>query len=194
MVDFRAIIENLKDMHFYDVILPFLLVYVVVFAILEKSKIFKVSGGNDENKHVKNVNAIIALVFALFVVASLQTVLYIQSLIINIVLFIIFILVMLIVLGFIFGEDYKQLIFEKDGDNWKIRKWAAWTIGIIVLIVGIVALMYATDTIDPVTDFFDDLFNGTFDSDSFWTIVVIAALGGVIYWISKEDSNTSSSS
>ena len=110
-MDLRAVIDNLVDIGFYSVILPFLLVYVIIFAILEKSKIFKVSDG--DNSHVKNVNSIIAFVFGIFVVASIQTVMYIESLIVNIVVFIIFILLLLIILGLIFGDDWNKLLRDK---------------------------------------------------------------------------------
>ena len=44
MVDFGAIIDKLVNIGFYKVVLPFILVYVVIFAILEKDtslKLFK---------------------------------------------------------------------------------------------------------------------------------------------------------
>jgi hypothetical protein len=192
MVDFRAIIDNLIEYGVYDVILPFILVYVIVFAILEKSKIFNVKGDGDDNKHIKSVNSVIALVFGLFAIAAKFTVQAMQNLIVNVVVFIIFILVVLILLGFIFGEDYKQLFMTKDGDSWTIKKWAAWTIGLIVIIVSVIALMYATDTIEPVKDFFNDLFD--IDSDSFWTVVIIGAIGGVLYLVTKDSNGNKSSS
>lgn len=180
MVDFRAIIENLKDIHFYDVILPFILIYAVIYAILEKSKIFEKKGGEGEER---NVNAIIAFVFGLFVVASLQTVLYLQDLIVNMVVFVIFILVMLILLGFIFGEDYKQLFMSKDGNGWKIKEWAAWVIGLAVFLVALGALFYVTGTWEIITDFFDGF---DITEDDFWTVTVIILMGFVVYWVSKD--------
>ncbi|MBM3199831.1 hypothetical protein FJZ53_02750, partial [Candidatus Woesearchaeota archaeon] len=58
-------IEFLKEFGFFDVVLPFLLVFTIVFAVLEKTKIF---GGGKESK--KNINAMIAFVFALFFVSA----------------------------------------------------------------------------------------------------------------------------
>ncbi|MDA3855654.1 MAG: hypothetical protein PF569_05310 [Candidatus Woesearchaeota archaeon] len=188
MVDFRAIIDNLKDMHFYDVILPFLLVYVIVFAILEKSKIFSVKEGDNEKSHVKSVNSVISLVFGLFVVASLQTVIYLENLIVNISVFLVFILVVLIALGFIFGEDYMNHFLYKDKDKTQLRTGLVWAIAAVVLIVSIFALVYATGMEDSITDFFDDL--GDFDSDSFWTFVIVIAIGAVLYWISKDSGSS----
>lgn len=191
MVDFRDIIENLQDWGFYDVFLPFILTYVVVFAILEKSKIFKVRGEGDDNKHVKNVNSVIAFVFGLFVIASIQTVQYIQSLILNIVLIIIFILVVLILLGFIFGEDYLQLFMKRDGEHWKIKKWAAWCIGLVVFIVALAIFLWVIGWLDGFLDWWDDL---DFDGDgTVGTIILVIGVAIVLYWITNSGSDKKSS-
>ena len=113
-MDLRAIVDNLVDIGFYSVILPFLLVYVIVFAVLEKSKIFSFSGS--DNSQTKNVNSVIAFVFGVFTIASIQTVMYLESLILNIVVVIVFILVVLILLGFIFGEGYFRLFTDENGN------------------------------------------------------------------------------
>ncbi|MDP2908831.1 MAG: hypothetical protein Q8N77_03415, partial [Nanoarchaeota archaeon] len=63
-------IEFLNEFGFYDVVLPFLLVFTLVFAILEKTKIF----GVEEKKPKKNINAMIAFVIALFFVATTELV------------------------------------------------------------------------------------------------------------------------
>ena len=68
MVDFRAIIEKLGTIGFFDVVLPFLLIYVVIFGILEKSGIFSKSTdglSQSDSKLFRNINAVIAFVFAL---------------------------------------------------------------------------------------------------------------------------------
>ncbi len=58
--NFGDIIESLEEIGFYDVALPFLLVFTLIFAILQKIKIF--------GEHGKNFNAVVALVFAFLVV------------------------------------------------------------------------------------------------------------------------------
>lgn len=183
MIDFREIIDNLHDWHFYDVVLPFILVYVIVFAVLEKSKIFKVEGG--DNNHVKNVNSVIAFVFGLFVVASIQTVQYIQSLIVNISLIIIFILVTMILLGFIFGDQYMQLFMEKDGNSWKIKPAIAYTIGIVVFLTALISLLYIIGWMDWFIDWWD---TQDFGNNDIGSIVIVIGVLAVLYWITKGDS------
>ena len=184
MVDFSLIIEKLIDIGFYRVFLPFILVYAVVFAILEKSKIF--SGGEAERENVRNVNSVIAFVFGLFVVASIQTVTYIQSLITNIVVFIIFILVVLILLAFIFGDEYVQLLQDEHG---KLKGWVAWTVASIVLIVALSVLFSVLGVWDYVIGLWDEYY----DSDVVTTGVILLLIGGVIIWITKGDNNSGGS-
>lgn len=60
VLDFRSTIDVLENWGVADVLLPFLLVFAIVFAVLEKTRIF----GQDK----KNINIIIALVVGLSVV------------------------------------------------------------------------------------------------------------------------------
>jgi len=178
-IDFGLIIGNLIDIGFYNVILPFLLVYVVIFAILEKSKIFSTNDGSDKNQ-VKNVNSIIAFVFGLFVVASIQTVRYLQNLILDIVIIIIFILCVLILLAFIFGEDYDKLFRNSEG---KVKGWISWSIGLIVFFVAI----YILFNILGIWTTIGNWFNSTSLGSDFGTYLVLIIIGFIIYAVTKDD-------
>jgi len=171
MVDFSKIIEHLVDIGFYRVFLPFILIYVIVFAILEKSGIFKKSD-NSDIKQTKNINATIAFVFALFVVASIQTVVYIQSLIINIIIFIVFILCVLILLGFVLGDTYTELFKNK---------YLKWGFVITILVVTSVILL-------NILGFWDWFLEINFGNSEDWiTGLVIIGIIGILYWITKGD-------
>ena len=56
--DLRASIEFLQELGFLNVLLPFIFVFVVVYGILEKTKVF----GLEKGKTRKNVNAMFAFV------------------------------------------------------------------------------------------------------------------------------------
>ncbi|MBI4154087.1 hypothetical protein HY501_02020 [Candidatus Woesearchaeota archaeon] len=89
-----GIIADLEGMGFFDVALPFLLVFTLFFAILQKINLF------GENK--KNINVVVALVTAFFVLRS-PAVIKVMSLFLPKVSMIVLIIIMaLIVLG-IFG-------------------------------------------------------------------------------------------
>ena len=60
-VDFRFVIDQWQAVGVFDVLLPLLLVFALVFAILEKSKIL---GG------YKSIDAVVSLIVSLFVIAN----------------------------------------------------------------------------------------------------------------------------
>lgn len=64
-LDFRGMIQNLYIMGVLDVLLPFILIFTLVFAVLQKTKIL---GEDGAGKPRKNFNVILALVMAMGVV------------------------------------------------------------------------------------------------------------------------------
>ncbi len=107
--DFRNMILNLEAMGVLDVLLPFILVFTLVFAVLQKTKIL---GQDKEDKPRKNFNVIIALVMALGVVIPSVTGAYvygvdvvqvINNAIPNIALLVVGIVMLLLVTG-VFGN------------------------------------------------------------------------------------------
>jgi hypothetical protein len=61
---FTGVIETLRTMGFFDVLLPFLLIFAIVFGILEKVKLF--------DRH--DLNAVIAFVIGMLVIGTAWTV------------------------------------------------------------------------------------------------------------------------
>ena len=71
---FRESIEFLAKLGVYDVVLPFLLVFTIVFAILDKTKMLGVEKGKDDREYTKkNLNAMIAFVMGFFVVVDVMS-------------------------------------------------------------------------------------------------------------------------
>ncbi len=67
---FRGIIEFFGDIGLYDIVLPFLLVFTIVFAILEKTRVLGTEKIEGKEYTKKNINAMAAFVMAFFVIAS----------------------------------------------------------------------------------------------------------------------------
>jgi len=83
---FRSVIEFFGDIGIYDVILPFLLIFTIVFAILEKTRIFGTEKIEGEEVTKKNINAMVAFVVGFLVVASTRLVSIINETMANMVL------------------------------------------------------------------------------------------------------------
>jgi hypothetical protein len=92
---FRTGIEFLDRLGVYEVLLPFLLIFTLVFAILEKTRIFgveEVEGVGEMPK--KNLNSMFAFVTAFLVVASSRLVAAVNEAVAN--------MTILLLLGFAF--------------------------------------------------------------------------------------------
>ena len=156
---------------FKDYILPFLLIFALVFAILEKTKIL----GEDK----KQVNAIIAFVIGMIFVS----VLYPKEVVGNLILF----LTVAIVVVFVFLLLYGFVVADKK-EGFKLEGWLKWTFAGIIGVAVIIAVVWATG--DPF-GIIDWLFNqpqrGTFWTNALFIAVVVVALALVIK--STKDSN-----
>ncbi len=101
----EGFVRVLEGWGFTDVMLPFLLIFVVIFAVLEKTKIF----GEDK----RNINTVLALVFALLVViphvtgrypAGMDVVLILNQALPAVSIVIVAVLMLLVLIG-IFGHE-----------------------------------------------------------------------------------------
>ncbi len=113
----------------YDIILPFLLVFTIVFAILEKTEVFgKEKIGNKEVTK-KGLNAMVAFVVAFFVVASSHLVEVITDVSSQVVILLLSVLFFLILVGTFFKRE-EQTALE--------GKWR--TFFMVVLFIGLVLI------------------------------------------------------
>jgi len=149
---------------FKDYILPFLLVFVLVFAVLEKTQLF----GKDK----KQLNAIFAFVVGLIVVG----VLYPKEVIGNMILF----LTVSLVVVFVFLLLYGFVSGNKDG--FELSKGLKIALGIIVGIAVILAVVWATGVNETMIDL---LFRQGW-SEAFWTnLAFIVVFVLAVAWVLK---------
>lgn len=127
---FRKAIGFLVDLGIYDVILPFLLVFTIVFAILEKTKILGVEKIEGREYTKKNLNAITAFAIAFLVIASTQLVAVINQTMAHIVLLLLLALAFLLLVGIFFGSK-----------EFTLESYPGWTKFFMVLMfIGIVVI------------------------------------------------------
>ncbi len=106
---FRESLMFMDQIGLYDVVLPFLLIFTLVFGVLEKSKIFGMEASTSDGKMYtrKNLNAMIAFVTGFFVVASAQLVSLINVFVAQVALVLV-ILVMFMILVASFHAPSKE--------------------------------------------------------------------------------------
>tara|TARA_Y100000310_G_C20678945_1_gene814739 strand:+ start:1201 stop:1770 length:570 start_codon:yes stop_codon:yes gene_type:complete len=102
-------IQFLRDFGLFDVVLPFLLVFTIIFAILEKTRIL---GVEKDGIPKKNLNSMVAFVFALLVVATNKIVTALNTALPNVVLLVVISISFLILIG-IFRSDKEFEFFDE---------------------------------------------------------------------------------
>ena len=90
------VIGNLQQLGFYDIVLPFLLVFTIFFAVLQKIKIF----GTDSKK----INVVVALVAGFLFLQNQYLVFIVQRFLPNMSLIMIIALLFLLLVGVFAGE------------------------------------------------------------------------------------------
>jgi len=153
---------------FVEVILPFLLVFAVVFAILQKTKIL------GEGK--KQIDAIVSLVVGLIVIAFAQAV--------NVIVYLVPILAVsvIVLLSFmiLYGMVYKEGEFE-------IPK----SVKVLAAIVIIVAVLFLTGAWDYLVDFVFFTADYGLVTNVIFIVVIIAAVV-VVVWGGGKKKHTES--
>ena len=126
---FRQVIDFFQSIGLYDVVLPFLLVFTIVFAILEKTKVLGTEDIDGKKYTKKNLNAIASFVIAFLVIAAKELVQIINDTVAKAVIVLFFSILFLLLVG----------SFHKEGEpmylqgGWKI----AFMIIVFIAIVGI---------------------------------------------------------
>ena len=143
---------------------PFLLIFFIVFAVLEKTKLL----GEDK----KQLNALISFVIGLIFVGVAYPTQVVGNLVLFLTIALVVMFVVLLLWGFVSGGNLNENILS--------NKYVKWIVGIAVVVGVFIAVLWATGIENSLIDFF---FKQTW-SNTFWTnavfIVVIAIAIAVV--------------
>ena len=121
--DFRNYIDFLQKIGAYDVFLPFLLVFAIVFAVLEKTKVLG---------EKSNINVVVSFVIGLLLVAQSAVVEIINSFLPRVSLIIVVFLAFLLVISMIAGKEFHGL--------------TSWGLGIAIIVAMILLVVALNPT------------------------------------------------
>jgi len=161
-------LNQLNSFGAFSYLFPFLIIFSVVFAILQKTKLFgdaEVSG----QKNVSGINAIIAISIAFISLLNDYVSTFFATIFPRFGVVLSIFLVLLILIGFFYKPDTAG----KEGS----LKWIGWVLGI-----GVVLWAWSE---------WSNVFGmGGFEltrffQDYFWGIVFLGGVGYLIYWITK---------
>ncbi|HVY01265.1 MAG TPA: hypothetical protein VHA12_00685 [Candidatus Nanoarchaeia archaeon] len=141
----------LSSPFFVEGVLPFILVFSLVYAVLQKSKVL----GEGKNQ----LDALVSFSVALLTIAFANAV----SVIVQLVPVLAVGLVVLLVFMVMWGMAYEPGKFE-------MHKYVKYAIGILAAIVTAGAVLYYTGSIDTISDYFDT------SSDGLWSNILFVVL------------------
>ena len=170
---FRGIIKFFGELGIYDVILPFLLVFTIVFAVLEKTKLFGTEKVGDREYPKKNLNSMVAFVAAFLVVASTRLVAAINESVANVVLLLLLSICFLLLIG----------SFYKEGEPMSLEgKWRS--LFMIIMFVGVALIFLQSIKIDNrgiVQYVYEYMLVNWQSNFTAWVIFIIFIVGFIIW-------------
>lgn len=125
--NFRGSLDFFGQIGLFDVVLPFLLVFTIVFAILEKTKVFGTEEFEGKKITKKNLNAIAAFSIAFLVIASAQIVEILTAVSSQMVI-LLFLSVFFLLLVGSFAREGEPIFLE---GGWKIMFMVIMFVGIV---------------------------------------------------------------
>ncbi len=167
-------VDFLASLGVYDVVLPFLLVFTLLFAFLEKTKILGLEVLKDKNgkEHTftrKNLNSMVAFTVSFFVIASSQLVRIISEIMANVVILIVLGVSYLLATG----------VFHTGQEEYKVSTWEKTTFSIISLVGIIFIVLNALGWLDI---FYKFLNRAWYDANIASALMVLVFVGFMV-WI-----------
>jgi hypothetical protein len=182
---FRDILAFFDTIGIFDVVLPFILVFTVVFAILEKTRIFgteKMLGPTQEQMGSalpkKNLNAMVAFVMAFLVVASTQLVAIVNQALANVVILLLVSVCFLLLIGSFYKET-EEVFLE---GTWRM-------VFMVIMFVGVVLIFLNAIRMEDGTSWLEFLYNTVatgLDSVVVGSLILIGIVIFFIWLITKD--------
>jgi len=174
---FRGVIDFFHRLGIYDVVLPFLLVFAMVFAVFEKTKVFGTEKVNGVEYAKKNINAMVAFCISFMVVASSQLVSVINEALPNVVILIIMSVMFLVLVGTFYHEkeDFKL------GKNAKTLFMVLMFIGILLIFANAIKIESGESWLQVILDYLFNYWDTTVVASVVLLIVVLGFMWYVTY-------------
>lgn len=182
--NFRETLMLFERLGVYDVILPLLLVFTIVFAILEKTMVLGYEKIGDKKYSRKNLNSMIAFVTALLVVGSTKLVAMINETVSNTVLLLLMSVLFLLLIG----------SFQKQTDEGVFLEGPWKNLFMVIMFVGIVLIFLNSFKLASGESVLMSVFTGigkgmtsggTLNGDVVTTAIMFAVMIGAILFVTS---------
>ena len=170
---FRDIIDFFANIGVFDVVLPFLLIFTVVFALLERTKVFGIEKIEGKDYTKKNLNSAAAFVIAFLVVASSELVEVITKVSSQFVVLLFLIVLFLLLVGSFLKEEPHGVFLEGGGR----------TTFMLIVFVGL--LFIFLDALNLIDDIFG-FFKGTDKGEVVGSVLLLIVIVIFIAYVTQE--------
>jgi len=154
----------LQNSLFKDFLLPFFLVWVIIFAILQKTKLF----GDGKMQLDALVSAVIGLIF----MGALYPKQFVGNMVVFLSVAMVILFVILLLWGFAVGGDFSKPLSSKG---------MKWFFGILIGVSVITAVIYFSGYSADVSGWlYNQNWSNSFWSSVFFVVLVVAVLAFVL--------------
>jgi hypothetical membrane protein len=184
---FREVLDFFQYIGIYDVVLPFLLTFTVVFAILEKTKVLGTDMLGDRRITKKNLNSMVAFCVGFFVIASSRLVEIMTQVSSQMVVLLLLSVFFLMLVGSFYQEGEEPFSLS---DPWKM-------IFTLIMFVGIVCIFLMAIKTKDGTPWLTWLMNyvvKNFNSAAVASIILLALIIGFMFWVVRDPKPASTKS
>ncbi|MDP7180711.1 MAG: hypothetical protein QF824_05575 [Candidatus Woesearchaeota archaeon] len=175
---FRGIISFFGEIGLFDVVLPFLLVFTIVFAIFEKTKVFGTEDIDGKKYTKKNLNAMASFVISFLVIASSRLVEIVTTVSSQVIILLMLSVLFLLLIGSFMREG--DPIFLEGG--WKVFFMFIMFIGIVIIFLNAIK----TPAGDTWLQTFWDVVSGGKTSNAIGSVILILIIVFFMMFVMKE--------
>lgn len=165
-LDFESLLAQWESFGVFNILLPFLLMFAITFAILEKIELFGKK---------RQINAIISAILGIILVRNQYVVGIINRFLPNVALFMIVILMFLLLVGVFMGKH----------EDWS-KDWFNYAVGISLIFV---VWALSSDFVGSIFEIPDWLHG--FDDQTKATVIFIGIFVAVIWYVVKGGTSSS---
>lgn len=178
----RNALDFLGEFGIFDVVLPFLLVFAVVFGILEKTRLFGEEKLGEHSYPKKNLDAIVALVFAMLVVAATKIVGVINDALPKISLLIVVSLSFLLMIGIFMSSE--NPLFENLKGGWTVFLMILMFVAVILIFLSSIPADENQSWLEYALKYVTNYWDGTVVGS---IILLIVVIGAIVYITSGKE-------
>lgn len=164
----------------YDVILPFIVTFTIMYAILDKTKVLGTEKVGKDEMPRRNLNSLVAFCIGLFVVASSSIVSVIKETTGQIVLLMFISIMYLMLIGIFFKKDEEVALTG----GWRI----GFMIAILVAILAIFANAIRLANGKSVLQFLFEQVTVNYNSNAVASIILVLVIVLIMYFVVRSPS------